>query len=258
MADLPTVVTVTWNTWDTYTSRLFEQFFYYVPSNAYSQWIVVDNDSDDADQIQVAMSAFPSEHRDKICLLRCDANIGDLPQYNRVIEGFVESERVVCISTDMRLFGDVVSGLSSALDECAIIGKGGPVVSRCEKGPWHWVPRLLLERGIHDFEVTAHVQTHCFAVKRRPFLEVGGFWEPPVPDTEFGGYLDKGNLITGEMMLSLKLIRAGYKIQPATFPAYHYGNGMKSRSEMDAFDAARNWDLSFLTEGSWHFQPYGR
>lgn len=249
-----TVITVTWNTWYTYTARLIEQFFYYVSPDDYEQWIMVDSNSDDAEHISKAMVSFPPGHREKFCLLRSDRNISDLPQYNRVIKELVTTDKVVCISTDVRMLDNIVRLLSNELAIYDLIGNPGPLVSKYETGSWNWVPRLLLERGFTDFIKTFHVQTHCFGVRRDPFVEIEGFWEPQDPDPRFGGYLDKGNLIAGEMLLSLKLVKAGYIVQQCYFPAYHYGNGMGSREAMDAFDMSRRWDMRFLTEGSWHME----
>lgn len=244
MADL-TIVTVTYNTWETHTSRLIAQVFHYVDPSWYSQWIMVDNNSEDADKITAAMCRFPPEHRERFTLIRSDKNIGDLPQYNRIFERFVTTENIVGISTDMRIFRETIPWFNFLLEWYDLAGIPGYAIPKAvaadDDNPLHWIPRLLVERGL-EFDHTAHIQTHAFCVRRSAFLEAGGFWEP-----EDENYLDKGNLITGEIMLSIKLRKLGKRILAVTLPMYHYGN-QKSAQEMNDFDRARGWDLGFIKE----------
>lgn len=239
--DKPTLITVTYNTWETYTSRLIEQVFHYISPDDYTEWIMVDNNSEDADKIAKAMLSFPDGHREKFTLIRSDQNISDLPQYNRIIEDSVKTEKIVCISTDMRIFKITLPFFVEMLDWYVLVGQAGPFLPKGAEdekvgGNWHWVPRLLVKRGI-EFDHTAHVQTHMFGVLRTPFLKVGGFWEP-----EDKNYNDKGNLICSEIVLSLRLRQSGYRIGYTMPPCTHYGNQQKN---MDEYDRKRGWDLGF-------------
>lgn len=246
--DLPTVVTVTWNTWETYTSRLLDSFFHYVSPDQYAQWIMVDSDSEDREKIAAAMVHFPEGHREKFTLVGANLNVSDLPQYNRVIPKYVQTEKVICISTDVRIWDNTVPFFTNFLDDYDMVGVQGPTLPRSaadEKlgGSWHWVPALLIARNL-EFDSTLHIQTHCFGVKRSAFVEVGGFWEPG--DER---YLDKGNLITGEIYFSVKLLKAGYRLYSCFPPCYHYGNAATTREQIDAYDRSRGWNIPFSKGG---------
>lgn len=237
-----TIVTVTWNTWETYTKRLMETFFHYVDPSTYYEWIMVDNDSEDADEISDAMVKIPVAHRNKFTLARSDQNIQDLPQYNRVLRDFVQTPFVICLSTDVRIFKGTIPYIMTLLQSYDMVGTSGPSLPKGAEDPkiggnWHWVPSLLVAREI-DFDTTTHVQTHCFGVRRQAFLDVGGFWEPAD-----GNFSDKGNLIAGEMSLSIRLRRADYKLGLKKMPFYHYG--CKLGESMDDFDRGAGWPLDF-------------
>lgn len=244
MADL-TLITVTYNTWETYTSRLVAQVFHYVDPSWYSQWFMIDSASEDGDKIAKAMPSFPPEHSKKFTLVRSDVNIGDLPQYNRIIERFVATEKVVGLSTDMRIFRETIPWFNFLLDWYDLAGIPGPKVPRAvadmQENTWHWIPRLLVDRGL-EFDHTAHVQTHAFCVRRSSFLEAGGFWEP-----DDGNFLDKGNLIAGEIMLSVKLRALKKRVLGISLPMYHYGNQM-SVEQMCDFDREHGWEMGFAEE----------
>lgn len=240
MSDV-TLITVTHNTWESYTQHLIANVFQSVDPELYEDWLIVDNNSGDADKVAGVMSRFPKEHRNKISLIRSDKNITDLPTYNRVIPTFVRTKKIICISTDMRLFPGAVETLINALDKFDIAGNGGIDITKGQADPirggeWHWVAKLLVDRGI-DFDRTTHVQTHCCGIKRDPFVEVGGFWEP-----ESGPSMDKGDLICGEVVLSYRLRIAGYKIGRGLFPAYHFGNSMKTLEEIEQFEGNLRWE----------------
>jgi len=245
VADL-TLITVTHDTWDTYTSRLAEQVFRYVDPDSYAQWFMVDNASPDGDKIAKAMTSFPPEHRRKFTLVRADENIGDLPQYNRVVDRWVGTDAVLCVSTDMRIFAETVPWFNFLLSLYDIAGMPGPKIPKSvaddEDNPWHWIPKLMLDRGFDTFEDTGHIQSHCVGFRREPFQDVGGFWEP-----EDRNYLDKGNLIASEMILSIKMRNAGYRMLAVNVPMHHYGNQM-SLQDMQDFDRARGWDVFWDTE----------
>lgn len=238
----PTLLTVTWNTWESYTSRLIDQVFSFVDPTWYAEWIMVDSNSDDAEKIYKSMLTFPQKHKEKFTLVRSDMNMSDLPQYNRMIKEFVRSDTVVCISTDMRIFEDTIPWFALYLHFYDAVGMAGPALPKehADKkvgGDWHWVPKLLVDREL-DFDNTTHIQSHCIGLRTKPFRSVGGFWEP-----SDGNYLDKGHLITGEIMLSYKLRAAGYKLGLGAIPAFHYGNQMKDRELLDQFDTKANWPL---------------
>jgi len=240
--DLPTILTVTYNTWETFTSRLVSSFFQYVDPFAYKEWLVVDNASKDGEKISRAMKVFPLPHN--FTLIHSDVNIRDLPQYSRIINQFVRTEKVICISTDIRLFPHSIQLISTLLDYYDMVGIPGPYMLKgmhTEEtgGGWHWVPKLLEDRNL-DFDNTAHIQTHCFGIRRSAFLDVGGFWESP--DNEFG---DKGDLIAAEVYLGYKLRTKGYKLGFCSLPIYHYGNAAKSQDELDEFDRKRGWAVDF-------------
>lgn len=243
-SNLPTIITVTYNSWESYTSRLVSAFFNYVSPDEYKEWIIIDNNSEDGPKLAKAVDSFPIQHALKITIIHSDQNIGDLPQYNRIIPRFVSTEKIICISTDVRIFKPTIFLLSNLLDYYDMVGPAGPAVPKeCADpalgGTWHWIPALLIKRGL-DFENTAHAQTHCFAIRKSAFLEVGGFWEP-----EDGNYLDKGHLISAEVYMGTKIRRAGRKLALAPVPCYHYGNQMSSYEEMDQFDKHRGWDTDF-------------
>jgi len=243
--DLPTLITVTYNTWASYTSRLLASIIRYVESEDYAEWIIVDNNSDDGEKLARAIMSLPIEHGLKITLVHSDQNIGDLAQYNRIIPKFVRTERVICISTDVRIFKPTVFILSNLLKFYDMVGTPGISVPRAYAdkeigGDWHWVPQLLIDRGL-EFENTAHAQTHCFSIRKSAFMDVGGFWEP-----EDGNYLDKGNSISAEVEMGTRIRRAGRKLALAKIPCYHYGNGLKTREEIDEYDRKRGWSTDFV------------
>ena len=243
--DLPTLVTVTHNTWETYTSRLLATVIKFVPVASYAEWIIIDNKSSDGAKLANAVRSLPIEHALKMTLVHSSTNIGDLAQYNLVIPQFVHTEKVICISTDVRIFKPTIFTLASLLDFYDMVGTPGIAIPKRAADPkiggdWHWVPQLLIDRNL-DFENTAHVQTHCFAIRKSAFLDIGGFWEP-----EDGNFLDKGNAITSEVYMGTQIRRAGKKLALAQIPCYHYGNGMKTREEIDEFDRTRGWDSNFV------------
>ena len=240
----PTLITVTYNTWESYTSRLVSMLFHYVKPDEFEEWIIIDNHSDDGSKIARAINSFPIEYAIKLTLIHSDQNLRDLPQYNQIIPRFVRTEKVICISTDVRIFRPTVFLISNLLDFYDMVGPPGPAIPReCANsefgGDWHWIPKLLVERGI-DFINTAHAQTHCFGIRKSSFLEVGGFWMP-----EDKNYADKGSLITSEVYMGTKIRRAGRKLALAPIPCYHYGNGMGTYEDMDRFDQHRGWDIDF-------------
>jgi len=240
----PTIITVTHNTWGTFTSRLISTLYTYTNSTDYSQWFIVDNNSKDGRELVRASKVFPIPHLLKLSIIHSDKNIGDLPQYNRIIDQFVETEKIICISTDVRIFRHTIPIMTTLLDYYDMIGVPGPNLPKGAHipevgGNWHWVPRLLEDRNL-DFDSTAHIQTHCFGIRKSAFMDVGGFWEP---DDE--NWLDKGNLITGEIMLGVKLRKAGYRLGICALPVFHYGNTMRSLDEIDEFDRRHGWDVDF-------------
>ena len=107
-------------------------------------------------------------------------------------------------------------------------------------GEWHWVPQLLIDRGL-EFENTAHAQTHCFSIRKSAFLDVGGFWEP-----EDGNFLDKGNSISAEVWMGTQIRQAGRKLALANIPHFHYGNAKRTWEELDEFDRKRGWETNFV------------
>lgn len=241
----PTIVTVTFDTWSSYTSRLLASFFHYIQPTEYHQWIMVDSTSDDYEKIMEALPSFPAEHREKFMLLRKE-NVVDLPQYNRIIPN-LETEKVICISTDVRIWAITIKYISALLDFFDMVGEPGPFLSRegADKevgGVWHWVPKLLVDRGI-DFDYTPHVQTHCFGIRKSAFVDAGGFWVP-----EDGNYADKGNLISGEVSFGTRMLNSGHTLGLCTLPAFHYGNSYKTREELDNFDKKRGWLVPFKRE----------
>ena len=242
MADL-SVVTVTWNTWETWTSRLLDQFLYFVDPNDYVEWIVIDNNSDDADHIDSVVSEF-GPHQEKFVLVRSPQNIRDLPQYDIAIRELVKTEKVLCLSTDMRICRETIPFFSSALDCYAMVGNRGPFLLDIQSdpeygGPWHWIPKLLRDRGI-EFDDTKHIQTHAFGIRRSAYIDVGGFWVGK--GTKSG---DKGDLIAGEMSLSIRLRRAGHKLGYSRPPMHHYGNEWGTADELDALNGWENFPRVF-------------
>lgn len=230
MANL-TIVTVTWNTWNTWTARLVDQVLYFINPDDYTQWIMIDNNSDDADHIDKAVAEF-GPHREKFVLVRSPNNFRDLPVYDLAIRKLVETEKVLCLSTDMRIFKETLPFFSGALDQYAMVGNRGPYLLRSQADPelggeWHWVPKLLEDRGM-EFDDTKHIQTHAFGVQRSAYLAVGGFWL-----TEKTREGDKGDLIAGEMSLSIRLRAAGYQLGYAHAPMFHYGNVWGAQDEID-------------------------
>lgn len=238
MKELPTIITVTYDTWETYTKRLVEQFLYYIKPNQYEEWIIVDNNSSDRNPL---LELVDSGIVPKLRVLLCQDNIADLPRYNDVIPKHTNSEFIICISTDMKIFKNIIPWfMQGFLEGYDMIGCPGPKLQRehadKEKGgPWHWVPELLVVRNL-EFDNTEHIQTHCFATRKSVFKEVGGFWVPPTGPT-----MHKGDLISGEMYYSIKLRRAGYKLGPSLIPAHHYGNGLKTYQAILDYDKKHGW-----------------
>lgn len=237
--ELPTLVTVTYNTWETYTQRLIEQVCHYINPNDYKEWLMVDNASSDGEKIDRNIDKIPIPHRQKFSLIRSDLNIGDLPQYNRVFR-FSSTDKIIALSTDIRICESTVNFFSRQLDTFDIAGTPGPNLPKGMENPaiggnWHWVPKLLVERGI-EFDYTMHIQTWAFGVRLNPFIVSGGFWEPE--DEQF---LDKGNLIAGEISGSLRMRQHGFKVGLCfPIPAFHYGNVLPKEG-FNAFDQKMGW-----------------
>jgi hypothetical protein len=83
-----------------------------------------------------------------------------------------------------------------------------------------------------------HIQTWAFGISLKAFQVSGGFWEP-----EDGKFLDKGNLIAGEMSISIRLRQHNYVIGLCRpIPVFHYGN-VPPKEGFDKFDSDRSWPV---------------
>lgn len=240
----PVITTVTYNTWETYTERLIRMVEHYTVKEQLLDWIIVDNNSADWTPLKQCEIALPNRK------IREDENIGDIPRYNRQFEWYHSRELdfAIALSTDVRLIThDWVEHIMRPFDDLqvAMVGRLGPSgmgprhADPEVSGGWHWVPKLLVDRGI-EFDDCAHVQTHFFAIRLSAFNEVGGFWEP-----EDKNYLEKSNLIAGEVSLGAKLTKAGYKLSNQAPPHYHYGNQAASQGDLDDFDRQAGWKVDF-------------
>jgi len=238
------LVTVTCGTWETYTERLIRMLSYFTEPDEIECWIICDNDSSDAARLRACHNSWASL---SIVPVYAVENIGDLPRYNRLLRDVCTSPLVICISTDCRVFGDDwVRKFVAPFERdasIAMVGYPGPGHNMGPAhadpqigGVWHWIPKLLADRGI-PFDTCEHVQTHCFAVRRDAFLDVGGFWTPEAD------FLNKGHLIAGEIAMGVKLRQAGYKLSYEPPHVYHYGNAAQSAEALDSFDRVAGWSI---------------
>ena len=233
----PTLVTVTYNTWDTYTERLCQMVEQFTNPSAIQDWIIVDNNSDDWEHLVNRKMALP-------CIkVHEEDNVGDIPRYNRVLP-YLDCQYAIIISTDVRIWTyDWVEKFMEPFTDpsVAMVGKFGPGNMGPQHadpnigGAWHWIPKLLTDRNI-VFNDCSHIQTHFFAIDIDCFNAVGGFWEPE------SDYLIKGHLIAGEVSLGAKLTYAGYELSNAVPPHHHYGNQAASQRSLDEFDHANGWE----------------
>ncbi len=238
---MTTLVTVTYGTWHTYTARLIRMVEAYTRSGNISEWIICDNNSGDIEHLNKCGFSLP------VRLIAADENINDIPRYNRIMET-VEDDFVIFLSTDMRLFGPgwVQEFLKSfQQSDVGIVGAPGPGGNMTKEHAdpavgreWHWIPKLLVDRDI-PFDICAHVQTHCFAVRTEAFRDAGGFW---VPEGEYGV---KGHMIAGEISLSVRMRGCGWRLNHSPPRMHHYGNAAKSCAELDNFDRSRGWRIDF-------------
>lgn len=172
-----------------------------------------------------------------------DRNLCDLPAYN-ILAQRVQTPDFVIFSPDTRLF--TPHWLSSLLglhreNYAAITGNPGPGWNITEDNwkaeQWGWVGGLLALRGLR-FVNCSHVQTWCCAIDTELFRKVGGFWKPE-------GECHKGDLIAGEIYLSVCLSRAGGKLQYGMPPAHHYGTRNADQpgalEALNAFDQDHGW-----------------
>lgn len=237
----PTLVTVTYNTWETYTERLLRMVEHYTQPTDIVEWVIVDNNSGDLTQLKQREMVLP------VTIEAAEENINDIPRYNQVFSE-LDGEFAIALSTDVRIVThDWVEQMMHPFTDplVAMVGRLGPGgmgpqhADPAVGGGWHWVPKLLVDRGI-DFDDCSHIQTHFFAIRLSVFQDVGGFWEP-----EDGNYAEKSNLIAGELSLGAKLTKAGYKLDGNGAPHYHYGNQAASQGDLDAFDRQAGWDVEF-------------
>jgi hypothetical protein len=240
----PILITVTYNTWETYTERLIRMVLKYTDPYEIHGWVIVDNNSGDWTQLKKLKNSAVI-----IPWLESE-NIGDIPRYNREFRyyearGFTHA---IALSTDVRLLSkDWVQQIMRPFEDpqVAMVGRRGPGgmgpqhADPSVGGTWHWVPKLLVDRGI-EFADCSHAQTHFFAVDLKKFVEVGGFWEP-----EDCNFLEKSNLIAGEVSLGTRLTAAGYKLEHHMPPHHHYGNQAVSQGDLDEFDRNAGWEVDF-------------
>lgn len=205
-------------------------------------WVICDNHSDDFEKL-VGYKNYKLPHMITSAL----DNIGDLPRYNDIIPEF-STDIAIVLSTDCRVLDrDWISKFLAPFADpmVAMVGKQGPGSNMgpehagSKGGSWHWVPKLLVDRGI-EFDNCTHIQTHAFAVRKIAFEEVGGFWTP-----SDGSYLDKGNLIAGEMAFSVKLRKAGWKLNYDMPSIHHYGNQAPNAQSLDDHDRRAGWPVDF-------------
>ena len=239
--DKPELITVTFDTWDNYTRRMIRMVEHFTKPDDIRCWTICDNHSPDASRLMQRTFKLPTV----IVLGR--ENIRDLPRYNQLIEES-RTEFIIAISTDVRLFQyDWVQRFLAPFQDrrvgmvgCPGPGKGmtpahaDPAVG----GKWNWVPKMLVDRNI-PFDHCEHVQSHCFAVRRKAFMEAGGFW---IPEQDL---FNKWNLIAGEVSLGPRLRAHGWKLNYDPPAMHHYGNRSKSEEQLDLYDRTMNWEIAF-------------
>jgi GT2 family glycosyltransferase len=213
---------------------------YYTNPDDVHEWIICDNNSSDAEKLPTSISI-------PLRVWRAYENIGDLPRYNAVMP-IIETDFAIFLSTDMRILShDWVNEFMLPFEDhrVAIVGAAGPGAGMTPRhadpavgGEWHWIPKLLVDRGI-EFTDCAHVQTHCFAVRTAAFRDVGGFW------ADESNFLSKENLIAGEISFSVKLRAKGWKMSHRHPAMHHYGNQAASQHSLDEYDRSRGWEVNF-------------
>lgn len=238
------IVTVTYGTWDTYTKRMLDMVDYYTSPHWVNQWTICDNNSSDWERLKDYKPKRQPGLR--VSLIPAQENIGDLPRYN-ILFRKSSAEVIVVISTDVRIFSrEWINQFKKPflLDKrVGMVGPRGPGINMGPEhadpavgGGWHWIPQLLVDRGI-EFDNCGHVQTHCFAVRKQAFLDAGGFW---VPEANF---LDKGHLVAGEVSMGARMRAAGWKLDFNPPRMYHYGSAAASAEALDGYDGSRGWKV---------------
>lgn len=185
----------------------------------------------------------PKIHR---ILVRNNTNLWDMPAYNRLLQ-YRAKELAIALSPDTRIQAGAISKcVDNWKSEYGIMGPNGGMGDLTPHhadpeigGEWHWVPRLLVERGV-PFDNCGHIQTYAFMTSRGAWERSGGFWEP-----EDGVITGKGDLIAAEVSYSDRLRKAGYKpYAPSWWGQFfhHYGNQALSEEDLIKEDAIRGFE----------------
>jgi len=248
-----TLFTVSYNHLRARLPRLLYSIDKYI-GNQYVEHIIWDNNSKDGTK-----GWLQSLNRPSTIAICSDRNINDLPAYNELAK-MCKTKYFMVINPNVRITGpfDTQAVLQSfeADPKLILAGSAGPCIKFADMasgiaGDWEWVPRFLWERDlVQDGDIdTMHCQTHYFCASRENFLEVGGFeirnrrfdmrWPEKRFDKKPVDLLNKGNMISGEVGLSVRARRLGYHIAYISMPAQHYFSAGQTVRVLDDEDMER-------------------
>jgi hypothetical protein len=237
------LITINYGTWEIYTKRLIRMVEYYTNPDLVNKWFFCDNASSDIDLVTSYSFKLPTT------VILGKENINDIPRYNDIIHNYCTSDIIIAISPDVRIFDHGwINTFTKPFNDMRVgmVGCSGPGANMTPAyadyavgGGWNWIPQLLIDRNI-PFKTCEHVQTHCFAIRRKAFIDVGEFWTPSSDE-----FLSKGHMIASEVAMGTKMHNSNWKLNYEAPKMYHYGNKISSKEELDAYDKSQGWRIEW-------------
>lgn len=248
------LLTVTHNEFKTYLPRCLASIDSFLDPGSYEEHIIWDNASG---KEQVDWLRRLEKRRPKTRIIYSKENLFDLPALNEAVP-LTDTGYILYLNSLSRLFNAFslakLVALLGSFKNAIMLGHPGPWVQGNDHTEpfWGCSAELLIARGwlkeTEDWN-TSHVQTWAFLLKKKEFLDTGGFrvksrlfdsrW-PELQFPESWSIQGKGDLMAAEVEFGVRARRMGYYLIFCgyhLFPAYHYVSGFLEPKELEAEDA---------------------